>query len=323
MGRGASWSDGDIGILEAYIAQGVGPTRIHQMHPAWSLDSIKKAVSRLKKGVEMNRYKGRAVKFTGVVAESADASSSAGKSLKAMKAEAAEQGVAVHKTTIWRHLKKTKKCVRKVKTFAISTVNKGARKAFCERTLARLHLGIGRVRTRGKQPVGLSLRHVVFSDEKLFRQLHSPTTQNSRSWIPATTTKKAVAATTEGSEQLRMQCKRSPGVMVSCAVSLSTRILGPFFVDSNVKINGEVYVQVLENNYLPRLLANPEILQHGVWQEDNAPCHRSALVKEWKQANWLREISWPSTAPDLSPLDYALWGIMDSWMQRTYPQGFS
>ena len=89
-----------------------------------------------------------------------------------IKRDLAERfGVQLSRSSISRHVhcKFGMKCVRKSKAFKIVDANVERRKSFCEWASARLKLGGRRVVARTKTVDGLLLRHVVFSDEKIFR----------------------------------------------------------------------------------------------------------------------------------------------------------
>ncbi|VDI59462.1 Hypothetical predicted protein [Mytilus galloprovincialis] len=40
-----------------------------------------------------------------------------------------------------------------------------------------------------------------------------------------------------------------------------------------------------------------------LFQDDNAPCHRSRLVEEWKRQNQIPQLTWPAQSPDLSLIE--------------------
>ena len=52
---------------------------------------------------------------------------------------------------------------------------------------------------------------------------------------------------------------------------------------------------------------------------DNAPAHRSATVMDWVKKN-LKRFEWPSSSPDLNPLDYGIWSLLDAMAQSAMPK---
>ncbi|XP_026331397.1 uncharacterized protein LOC113238779, partial [Hyposmocoma kahamanoa] len=49
---------------------------------------------------------------------------------------------------------------------------------------------------------------------------------------------------------------------------------------------------------------------HWVFQQDSAPAHRAKSTQDWQAAreiDFIRHEDWPSSSPDLNPLDYKIW----------------
>jgi len=68
----------------------------------------------------------------------------------------------------------------------------------------------------------------------------------------------------------------------------------------------------------------PEIRQYSeyfIFQQDGAPAHRARetveLLKE-VTPDFIQPSLWPPNSPDLNPVDYAIWGIMQ---ERVYNKG--
>jgi len=61
--------------------------------------------------------------------------------------------------------------------------------------------------------------------------------------------------------------------------------------------------------------------QKWVFQQDSAPPHKAKMTQEWLQRNILALISaedWPSGSPDLNPLGYKLWAVLEDMACRKH-----
>ena len=96
---------------------------------------------------------------------------------------------------------------------------------------------------------------------------------------------------------------------------IGSTIIGPYFFNGH--LNGEMYLQFLQNE-LPRLLANvPLITRNRMWfQQDGAPAHFSRNVTEHLnvtfEEKWVGRngpINWPARSPDLTKLDF-FYGVL-------------
>ena len=55
-------------------------------------------------------------------------------------------------------------------------------------------------------------------------------------------------------------------------------------------------------------------------QQDSAPSHGSKMPQRWIQAQipaFISKDEWPSMSPDLNPLDFSVWSILESNVCRT------
>lgn len=67
-------------------------------------------------------------------------------------------------------------------------------------------------------------------------------------------------------------------------------------------LNSQGYIDILENYAVP----SAHLLGYGdnyFYMDDNAPCHRSKVVKDWMANNNLRSLIWPPQSPDLNPIE--------------------
>jgi hypothetical protein len=73
-------------------------------------------------------------------------------------------------------------------------------------------------------------------------------------------------------------------------------------------MNAAKYMEVLHTHLLPQLHQwHPA--DDGIYQQDNAPCHKARVVTETLQDAGVRVMAWPPYSPDLSPIEN-LWAIV-------------
>ena len=108
--------------------------------------------------------------------------------------------------------------------------------------------------------------------------------------------------------------------MVWAAVTESER--SPLvFVEQGVKLNQENYRNdILVGSLL--LWAKEHFKKHP-WpiQRDSAPSHEAKKTQEWLSANvpnFISKKEWPPLSPDLNPLDFGIWGYLESKVSATH-----
>ncbi|KAI6646352.1 hypothetical protein LOD99_9223 [Oopsacas minuta] len=55
--------------------------------------------------------------------------------------------------------------------------------------------------------------------------------------------------------------------------------------------------------------------QPFIFQQDGAPAHTANSTQEWLRTNipdFISKVEWPSSSPDLNPLDFSMWSILES-----------
>lgn len=112
-------------------------------------------------------------------------------------------------------------------------------------------------------------------------------------------------------------------VHVWCAIS-SIGIIGPYFFEENV--DAEVYMEMLGHYFLPQVMTREE--DADVWfQQDGASPHYAAKTLRFLSDHFGDQlisrggpIPWPARSPDLSPLDFFLWGFLKEKVYATMPQ---
>ena len=151
------------------------------------------------------------------------------------------------------------------------------------------------------------VERIVFSDEKMFVIEEHLNAQNDRVYA---------AAFEDIPERVRtVQRFQKPGsVMVWGAVSSGGKF--PLvFVESGVKVNAAYYREEILEGCLKA--EAHRVFGQGQWtfQQDSAPAHKAKVVQEWCQAeipDFITSSQWPPSSPDLNPLDYAIWGILEA-----------
>lgn len=122
-------------------------------------------------------------------------------------------------------------------------------------------------------------------------------------------------------QQVRRQGRASFNVWVGL---YRNRILGPIIYDGN--LNSDRYLHFIQN--LDALEDEPlNILQQLWWQQDGAPPHNGRAVtqclNETFPNQWIGNqgvVRWPARSPDLSPLDYFLWGYLKNRLFKDIPR---
>ncbi|CAF0812160.1 unnamed protein product [Adineta ricciae] len=113
----------------------------------------------------------------------------------------------------------------------------------------------------------------------------------------------------------------SPKVTVWCAMS-SKMIIGPYFFDEST-VNQHNYLDMLQNFFYP-FLQKKKLTRRIIFQQDGAPAHFANSVRSWLDDSfddrWIGRggsISWAPRSPNLSPLDFFLWGYIRTNIYRT------
>ncbi|XP_026828441.1 uncharacterized protein LOC113562655 [Ooceraea biroi] len=145
---------------------------------------------------------------------------------------------------------------------------------------------------------------VLFIDEATFTNHGNVNLHNMRFWA------------VENPHWLRqIEHQRQWSLNVWCGI-IDNKIIGPYFIDGH--LNGNSYANFLEHNLVHLLEDLPLITRRTMWyQHDECPAHFSLVARNKlneKFANrWIGRggpVGWPARSPDLTPLDFFLWGIL-------------
>lgn len=162
------------------------------------------------------------------------------------------------------------------------------------------------------------VKKIIFSDEATFFLNGHVNRQNCRYW-----------ATENPRWMMEYRTQHPQKVNVWCGI-VEGRILGPYFFDVN--LTGARYLEFLRDDLIPELInlypnEEGDLPRNDIFfQQDGAPPHYAAPVRAYLNEvfpnRWIGRrgpIEWPARSPDLTPLDYFLWGYLKSKVYVTRP----
>jgi hypothetical protein len=182
-----------------------------------------------------------------------------------------------------------------------------------ELTEANMKTRLDRSRSLLRRYPAAMVNFIWFTDEKIFTVAAPSNSQNDRLYAPAGTTKKEIA----GARLLRTRPTFSKSVMVSVGVSALGRT-AIHFVEPGVKVNGQYYrVVLLMQGLLPDIRTFSD---YYTFQQDGAPAHRARETVELlgiETPDFIPPTLWPPNSPDLNPVDYKIWSVMQERVYQT------
>lgn len=156
-------------------------------------------------------------------------------------------------------------------------------------------------------------RRVLFTDEATFVNTSGMNKHNYRYWAA------------ENPHWLReIPCQHQWKLNVWCGI-VGNHIIGPHFFDAT--LNGPRYANFL-TNILPTLFEDVplDIRAHMWYQQDGAPAHRVRncinILNQKFPGSCIAlggPVAWPARSPDLTPLDFFLWGKIKDLVYATAP----
>lgn len=156
--------------------------------------------------------------------------------------------------------------------------------------------------------------NIAFTDEATFQLDGTLNRHNCRYWSDS------------NPHWMREQHTQYPQKLNVWAGILNNQIIGPFFVEGN--LNAAVYEDMLRNEIVPAIRQIAGQNFEAIWfQQDGAPAHYGINVRNYLNEifadRWIGRrgaIEWPPRSPDLTALDYFLWGYLKDRVYRTKPQ---
>lgn len=155
------------------------------------------------------------------------------------------------------------------------------------------------------------IENIIFSDEAHFHLNGYVNKHNCRYWAR------------DNPQQKHQRHLHSKKVTVWCAMS-SEGIIGPYFFEDGagrtVTVNSARYTNMIHNFLRPSLLHFPGYDANGTWfQQDGATAHTAETSITAVTALFPGtvisingDIPFPPRSPDLTPLDFFLWGYLKS-----------
>lgn len=156
-------------------------------------------------------------------------------------------------------------------------------------------------------------RRIIFSDEATFSSNGTVSSQHCRWW-----SEENPNFTIKSRDQYSFKTN------VWCGI-YKDRLIGPYFFHQSM--NAERYLQFLQNQINDFMDELPLQERQCIWfQQDGATCHSTLNVREYlehvfngKVMHRYSDIFWPARSPDLTPLDYFLWGYLKQKVYQQWP----
>lgn len=156
-------------------------------------------------------------------------------------------------------------------------------------------------------------KSILFTDEATFSSNGVVSSQNCRWW-------------SDVNPGFVIECKDqySFKTNVWCGI-YNGRLIGPYFFRQN--LNSERYLNFLENE-ITEVIDDISLEERVVlwFQQDGASIHSTISVRNYLdnlfRGKWIGRYSqypWPARSPDLSPLDFFLWGYLKNKVYQRKP----
>ena len=156
--------------------------------------------------------------------------------------------------------------------------------------------------------------NIVFSDEATFQLNGTLNRHNCRYWAE------------QNPNWMWEDKTQYPQKLNVWAGILNDQLIGPFFIEGN--LTAAKYEDMLRTQIVPRIIeVTGANFEHTWFQQDGAAAHYGRNVRQYLNNvfidRWIGrrgDIEWPARSPDLTPLDYFLWGYLKDRVYKTKPQ---
>lgn len=145
-------------------------------------------------------------------------------------------------------------------------------------------------------------RKILFTDEKIFTVEEKFNRQNNKIYAKSS---KDIPANVRNVQRTH----HPASVMVWWGVSYEG-VTPLHFCQQGVKVKAQNYQNDILEKVVKPLSTTLFTGRDWIFQQDSAPSHKVKSTQKWLKENLPSFISteeWPSSSPDLNPLDYALW----------------
>lgn len=145
-------------------------------------------------------------------------------------------------------------------------------------------------------------KNILFTDEATFTRMGIFNVHNEHWWSDQNP-----YVTRQDAYQHRFSVNVWAGI-------LNNRLIGPYFIDG--RLDSVSYLNIL-NSVVDEMLDDVplSVYRNLFYQHDGAPAHYQVRVREFLDTNfgdrWIGRggpVPWPARSPDLTPLDFYLWG---------------